>query len=126
MIHWSVRGLQEAQRANLKAIHAVRPDGALDRATMYLATDAARYATAVTHRDTSTLSASHRVAKEASSRYRIHIDPRARNPRSGARASVYGPAEHNRGGSHAFYERTYQQGGQLATRAIAYLYSQLP
>jgi hypothetical protein len=126
MISWSIKGLQEAQRGNLKAIAAVKPEGGLGRAVRYMAVDAHRIAVANTHVETGTLRAGHRIAQEAPARFRIHIDPSARNPRSGARASVYGVGEHNRGGEHAFYERTFHQGSAIADRAARYLLSELP
>jgi hypothetical protein len=122
----SIRGLQEAQRANLKLISAVRPGGALGRAVLYMATEAERYAVSYTHVDTGALRASHRIRQETSTRYRIYIDPSATNPRSKTPTSKYGPIEHRRGGDHEFYGRTYRQGPQIASRAIVYLRSQLP
>ncbi len=126
MITLSIRGLQEAQNANLKLIAAVQPNGALGRAVQYMAVEAERYAVAYTHVDTGALRASHRVQQEGPARFRIYIDPSGRNPRTGTRTSAYGPVEHARGGDHAFYERTWNQGPQMASRAIAYLRSQLP
>jgi hypothetical protein len=123
----SIRGLQEAQRAILKTIAAVKPTGALGRAVLYLAIDAYRTAVALTHVDTGALRASHNLITEGDARYRIAIRSGAYNPRTRALTSKYGPAEHGRGGSHAFYQRTYDRGGEMAANAISrYLVRELP
>ncbi len=122
----TIKGLQEAQAAVLKAIAAVKPAGALGRAVQYMATEAHRMAVSYTHVDTGALRASHIIDYAGPARYIVRLSDSARNPRTGARTSVYGPVEHNRGDSHAFYERTFRNGGQIATRAVAYLRSQLP
>jgi hypothetical protein len=122
-----IKGLQEVQRANLKLIAAVKPNGGLGRAVLYAATDIHRYAVSITHVDTGALKASHRIEKIGAASYRIFIDPAAKNPRSGARTSVYGPAEHNRGGEHAFYERTMNERGKtIAVKAHQMMRSELP
>lgn len=122
-----IKGLQEAQQANLKIIAAVKPSGGLGRAVLYAATEAHRYAVSITHVDTGALKASHRIEKIGAASYRIFIDPAGKNPRTGSRTSVYGPAEHNRGGEHAFYERTLaERDKEIAVRAYKSLRSELP
>lgn len=127
MIRVTIKGLQEAQRANLKMMTAIKPEGGLGRAVQYMTTEAHRYAIAQTHVDTGALKASHRINQLGAARYVISLDGSAQNPRSGARTSEYGPVEEARGGDHAFYRRTVFEGGPaMMQRAARYLVSQLP
>lgn len=108
----TIRGLQQAQQANLRAIAATKPGGALGRAVLYATTGAQRAAVVITHVDTGALRASHRIRMERGGlRGVIYIDPTGKNPRTGQRTAIYGPSEHARGGSHAFYERTVNEAG---------------
>lgn len=125
-MRFSIRGVQEAQRENLKMVRAVSPSGGLGRAIQYLAEAAHRFAVSVTHVDTGALRASHRLQYQGASRWLLYLDPNAANPRSGARTSVYGPVEHARGGEHAFYDRTLDAGPDLANRALVYVTRDLP
>lgn len=45
----------------------------------------------------------------------VYLDPTAVNPRTGQRTAEYGAHEHDRGGSHAFYERTIADGEIILT-----------
>jgi|DewCreStandDraft_4_1066084.scaffolds.fasta_scaffold97844_3 hypothetical protein len=117
----SIQGLQEAQHANLRRINAMKPGGALGRAVQYTTVSAHRYAVSITHvwrYKGGGLRASHRM-KVSGLRGEIYIDPTAVNPR-GQKPSVYGPAEHARGGTHAFYARTQREYGLSSARAGAY------
>lgn len=105
-----ISGLQEAQAANARQIANMRPSGALGRMVKYATELGHRYAIIVTHVDTGSLRASHRM-RLSGNRGEIYIDPTAVNPRSGQKTSKYGPAEHARGGSHAFYARTEREAG---------------
>lgn len=113
----SIQGLQEAQRDNLRMIRSLQPDGSMGQAVQVATVDMQRYAVSVTHVDSGALRASHRIDYSNSydeARANIFIDPSARNPRSRALTSVYGPVEEARGGSHAFYERTMDEEGDRA------------
>lgn len=113
----TIQGLQEAQRDNLKQIAALQPSSALGHGVKAAGTDLLRYAVAVTHVDTGALRAAHREefsAWSGDALATIYIDPSAVNPRSGGRPSVYGAVEEARGGSHAFYERTFEERGENA------------
>ena len=116
----TITGIQEAQQANLRAIAALRPEGAFGRAVVYAATAAHRYAVAITHvwwYKGGGLRASHRIEVQGL-RARIYIDPASVNPR-GERPAVYGGEEHARGGSHAFYERVVvERGREIAEGAM--------
>jgi hypothetical protein len=112
-VRLTIRGIQEAQAANNRWMAAVRPRGALGRAVQDGMVAAQRYAVAITHVDTGALRASHRMAFREESRSAhgtISIDPASVNPH-GQRPAVYGPVEHGRGGSHAFYERVVSERG---------------
>ncbi|MCH8093069.1 MAG: hypothetical protein IH953_00605 [Chloroflexi bacterium] len=92
--------------------------------------DVLRTSGSMTHVDTGALRASHRMelsSKGKTARARIFIDPSAANPRTGRRVAKYGFYEHARGGSHAFYGRTfdfYRRGG--GRRFLKYILQQLP
>lgn len=114
----SITGIQEAQRANLRAIAALKPDGALGAAIRFATVAAQRYASTITHIDTGSLKASHRVEMRGLSGV-VSIDPGAVNPRSRARPAEYGAYEEARGGSHAFYGRTVKEAGpRIAGQAL--------
>lgn len=120
----TITGLQEAQAANLRMIAEVKPSGALGRAVKYALTELHRHAVAITHVDTGSLRASHRMRYEeagASARGEIYIDPAAVNPRTHKRPAEYGVYEHDRGGSHAFYDRTRDEAGPKIEREMAQL-----
>ena len=113
----TIEGIQQAQAANLQMIAALTPSGALGRAIKYATIEAHRYALAITHVDTGALRASHRMSIESGGLWgRVYIDPMTRNPRTGQRTAVYGPYEHARGGSHAFYERVVTERGEQIVR----------
>lgn len=112
-------GIQEAQRDNEKRIANLRPAGSFGRAIQYATIQAHRYAASITHVDTGGLRAAHRMSATGL-RGMIYIDPDASYiSRSGKRKkpSQYGPIEHERGGKHAFYARTYAEAGTHITRA---------
>lgn len=108
----TIQGIQEAQQRNQRQIAELRPTGALGRAVQYATATLQRHAIGVTHVDTGSLRASHRMRLEAGGlRGVIYIDPGSVNPRSGRKPSIYGVTEHERGGSHAFYDRTVAEAG---------------
>lgn len=113
----TVQGLQQAQRDNLKMIRALAPNTGLGRAVQVAAIDLQRYTVAITHVDTGTLRAAHRIEMQMSgnaAQATIYVDPTAVNPRSNKRAEEYSVVEHARGEGHAFYERTYNERGDRA------------
>lgn len=120
-VSMTITGLQEVQDLNIRLIAAMKPSGGLGRAVKYATTEAHRYAVAITHVDTGALRASHRMEIEGL-RGIISIDPTAKNPRSKALTSEYGVVEHERGGQHAFYERTVKErGGKISQRAARFV-----
>jgi hypothetical protein len=123
----SIKYLQEAQAKNNKAIAALKPSGEFGRVVRDVTIYAHRHGVAITHVDTGTLKAGHRMQVRGL-RGRIYIDPGAINPRSHQRAAVYGIYEHERGGEHAFYDRVGREVGpeierrysQYLVRAVTY------
>lgn len=102
----AVKGLEAAQRKNEQRIAKLRPGGPMGALIKDVAAYARGQAVAVTHVDTGTLRASHRVSlftRDGNPVGRVYIDPAAVNPKGGKRAAVYGPYEHARRGGHAFY-----------------------
>ena len=116
-IKTDIRGLQEIQAANARALAAVKPSGAFGRCIQYVTLGAQRVAAAVSHVDTGAMRSSHlaRLALNIGRGY-IYLSPTARNPRSGRAVSEYGVYEHNRGGSHAFYDITVDDYGPTLVR----------
>jgi len=112
--NFSIKGLQEAQAANARRIALFKPGGKIQKDIKKVTMAAHRYAVSITHVDTGSLRASHRLEMKAL-RGRIYIDQSAVNPRSGQKPSVYGFYENKRGGEHAFYDRTVEE---FETRAV--------
>lgn len=128
MSDMTIEGIQEAQDDNLRAIAALKPEGALGRMVQSVATDLHRHAVSITHVDTGALRASHRIQiSNGGLRGMIYIDAGSRNPRSKQKPSVYGAYEHARGGTHAFYDRTLAEAGNPAVdRAVNRFIGDLP
>ncbi len=98
-------------------VRALQPNTGLGRAVQVAAIDLQRYTVAITHVDTGTLRAAHRIDLQMSghtAQATIYVDPTAVNPRSNRRAEEYSVVEHARGEAHAFYERTYNERGDRA------------
>lgn len=115
----TIKGIQKAQQKNQRRIAALKPNSVFGQAIKTATIRAYRYAVSITHVDTGSLRASHRMQVHGL-RGRIYIDPSAHNPRSGLPVRVYGPYEHSRGGSHAFYHRTVVERGGEVARYAAY------
>jgi len=116
----TITGIQEAQRDNLRMIAALEPAGAAGAAVQVALIKLHRYAVSVTHVDTGSLRASHRMEVAPSGlRGAVFIDPSAVNPRSKVPPAEYGVYEHARGGAHAFYDRAYNAlGGNVLDQAV--------
>jgi hypothetical protein len=107
----TVTGVEEAIRAMQQLERDLSVDsGPQQEALMGAAKLAARYATSITHRLTGTLGDAHTPTMEGSDAV-VLIDPSARNPKTGQLAAFYGVFEHQRGGVHAFYDRTIDENG---------------
>ena len=136
-INLTITGLQERQDQNLRSIAALRPDGEFGEAVREAVTMLHRYAVSITHVGRykqsksghwyydkagpgvggGALRASHRM--EVAGLYgRVYIDPAATNPRTGTRTGLYGIYENARGGSHAFYDRTISEYGDVVMNRV--------
>ncbi len=110
----TIEGLQELQDYNLKLIAGIRGPYMV-QAVKTAGAAVHRYTVGITHVVSGALRASHRLAVDSPRRMAIvSIDQSARNPRSNANVAEYAVTEHDRGGSHAFYERTYRDYGDKA------------
>ena len=114
-VEFAITGIQEAQQRNLRRIAALKPKGALGRMVQEITVGAHRYAVIITHVDTGSLRASHRM-KVSALQGQVFIDRNAVNPRSRVKPAEYGVYEHERGGGHAFYERTAKEAGPRLLR----------
>jgi len=120
-VELTITGIQELQEKNIRRIAAILPTGAAGRVVQYALVELHRYAVAITHVDTGSLRASHRM-KLSGLRGEIYIDPGSVNPRSNKRPIVYGGYEEARGGTHAFYRRAMaERGPMVAERGAAML-----
>lgn len=119
----TLKGVQKAQDENVRRIAALRPSGAAGRMVRDTTAELHRYTVAITHvwkYKGGGLKASHRMQVRGLEG-RIYIDPTAVNPR-GQRPVDYGPHEHARGGSHAFYARTIaERGPQVAEAGVRFM-----
>lgn len=109
---WNLKvfGLKRTQDAMLRNAQRVKAESGLKRAWLYVGPEMLDYARKITHKWTGALAASHRLSTTIDGdhlRGLLYIDENAQNPITGIRTEVYGPVEHARGGSHAFYERTF-------------------
>lgn len=115
----SIRGIQELQAYNIRAIAALRPDGAAGEAIQHGTAALHRRAVIYTHVITGSLRGSHRIAiEDKGMRGAIFIDPRTVNPRTRQKPVEYGPTEHERGGSHAFYDLTVEKHGDQVLKEM--------
>jgi len=123
----TIKGLQEAQAKNARRIAALQPEGAQGVMVRDVTAELHRYAVAITHvwwYRGGGLRASHRMSVQelkSGPRGRIYISPTAVNPR-GQKPAEYGPYEHARGGSHAFYDRTISEHGpKVSSQAVQFM-----
>jgi hypothetical protein len=112
------QGIQEEQARNNRLIAAMRPDGALGEGIRRATMRGHRYAVAITHVDRGALRAAHRMVVSRLQGV-IFIDESAVNPKSGQRPHRYGVFEHDRGGAHAFYDRTVDERGDAMIQDVA-------
>jgi hypothetical protein len=105
MADLSIKGLQEAQRWNARAIASLKPGGEMSRAIRDVITQIQRAEISLTHVDTGALRASIRMDVQDKTA-KTFIDPAAVNPRGRQKTINYAGVENARGGEHAFAERT--------------------
>ena len=116
-----IDGIREAQQATLRAANAAKPGGAMSAAIKAATLEAQRQAVVKTHVDTGALRASHLV-RIAKTQGEVYINPSARRS-DGGRPAKYGPFEHARGGSHAFYKRAMDEGASAISTAASGAFS---
>jgi len=129
----SIKGLQEAQRANLQMIRAMKPSGALGRAIQYAGLAMHRHVVPSTPHQYGALRAAHTIENKPL-QARIYINPGARAPRSKQRPAAYGAILHGHGmipglrsGIRAFYAYSVQTyGDKVAKGAIREFKRALP
>lgn len=120
MADYSVKleGFDKAQAAMLKAVEAVKPNGVLGEAVKEALFMVQAYAAQITDQDTGTLARSHLIQYDGGNSGFVYPSPYNINPKSHKPASYYAIYEENRGGGHAFYQRTVDERGQaILTKA---------
>ena len=115
-----ISGILEAQQENNKVIHALEPASDFGKAIKHVVIAATRFMATITHVDTGSLKASERMLVKAL-RGEIFIDPNAVNPVSGERPAEYGIYENERGGEHAFFDRTVEASPRFVEQAAGML-----
>ena len=107
-----ILGLRELQQFLSNVIEGLRGTyliGAIERATE----EARKYAASVTHVDTGSLQGAHETEIDSARNVGyVQISQSARNPESNTPPFEYGVYEHERGGAHAFYQRTVDDRGE--------------
>lgn len=124
----TLEGAQEVQARNLRRIANMRPEGAAGEAVRDGAVSLHRHAVQITHVGQyiggGALKNSHRIKVEGLESV-IYIDPAVESPRRSGKKqkpSVYGVYEHERGGEHAFYDRTIDEiGDSVKNRATRHI-----
>lgn len=122
----TLEGAQEVQDRNMRRIANMKPDGAAGEAVRDGAVALHRHAVQITHVGQyvggGALKNSHRIKVEGLESV-IYIDPAVVSPRRVGRKkqkpSVYGVYEHERGGEHAFYDRTVNEIGDSVKHRAA-------
>ena len=108
----TVQGYEKIQEARRQFVYAMQPQGAFGAANKYATLQLMRGVRARAHVATGTYRAS--ITPEFDGLYgRVYVAPN-RNPVSGQSASVYGPHEEARGGSHAAFAGAMAQDGARA------------
>lgn len=106
----TIKGLQETQRANLANIAAMQPTGVFGLAIKNATIQAHAYEAFIIHVDTGALKSSRHITINGLEG-KVFTDPGAVGPKG--IPAIYGYYEHNRGGDHAFAERTVREAGPM-------------
>lgn len=121
-VELKVQGKQEVQLALVQAFAAVQPDGALGKAVKAATSSVFAGVYGRTHEDTGTLRAAVRLSMEGTMG-RVY-NASLKNPRSGARTSVYGPIREALDG---MYRDTFtEDGASIAADALRMVEEELP
>lgn len=132
-VRMTIRGLQEAQKANLELLAAMRPDGAVGRTIVIATAETHRRLTRNTPHDIGALRATRRT-EVIGLRGRVYNDPGARNPRSRTPPAEYDVYLHAQGripglrsGIRASMPYTVEHDGpKIAHRAIKLMVKGFP
>lgn len=116
----SITGIQEAMAKNNRRIASMKPGGKVEQAVKDAVIELHRYAVGITHVGKyvggGALKSSHRMRLDGLEG-EIYIDPNSVSPRRTTRKyrpAEYGVYENERGGEHAFYDRTVNEiGGRV-------------
>jgi hypothetical protein len=120
-----VQGYEQLQAARMKLVADMQPSGGLGAAVLYATQQYAAGTRGRVHVATGTYRASQ--TPEVKGLMGTVYTAGNRNPVSGASASVYGPVEEARGGSHAAYATTFEQDtAGIAAEAIRLIIKDLP
>lgn len=117
-----IQGFERTQAAMLRAVEAVQPTGELGAAVKEALFMVQAYAAEISHEDTGTLSRSHLIQYAGAGSGFVYPSPYNINPKSHKAPSYYAIYEENRGGGHAFYQRTVSERGQaILTKAAQHI-----
>lgn len=134
-IQVNIKGLQRLQDANIRAINALKPRGALGKGIREGTAQIHRLSVVYTPHDTGALRASHRIKIDSRQTMgRVSIDRTARNPKTGQLTHEYGYHLHQQGqipglrsGIRAFYEYVAERfGDKILARVAAIIKKGLP
>lgn len=115
----SIKGLQRLQARNVRRVAALKPSGAAGRAVRDATATAHRYAVAITHVDTGSWRASHRMVVSGDRLAGVvGIPAGAINPRSRRPVEEYARVWEERGGRLAVYKRTSEEAGPEILRRM--------
>lgn len=117
MAELTIRGLQRLQARNVRRMAALRPDGATGEAVRDATVLAHRYAVAITHVDTGSWRASHRMAA-GGLRGVVFVSRGAKNYKTGGRVLEYASHYEAAGGRMAVYTRTAREAGPRILRQV--------
>jgi hypothetical protein len=107
-----IRNIADLQRRYLALLRDFKANGLVGRTVKRVLVATHRTAVNVTHVDTGALRGSHiAVLSELANMVTgtVSINPATKNPRHGDRPFEYGIEEHDRGGSHSFYEIAFNR-----------------
>ena len=121
----TVQGLPGLQAITRQIRETALPSGALGQAVTEATAAYAQGTASRAHRDTGTMVGA-QTAEVSGLMGKVYTAS-ATNPRSGQSASTYAPYEEARGGSHAFYNATFQQDTlRIGTGALQRIVERLP
>ena len=116
MIKIGFKGGRIANRKVGNMVNTLRRSGRLVSHTRKIVNRLKNYMQSIVHIDTGTLHDAIRTRIDNRGLGEVFIDPSATNP-TGQRAAMYGPIENARGGAHAFFDRTANEGSEDALAA---------